>query len=121
MKAKEKLLNDYTLANVRKKFGTFVVRALQVGHDKPFLDGERIIVCTTSDSVRGDGGTGFLDFAITVEQAVLLRECLDDILRSRDRGNCRVVEGGETSDKEIPVDEAEANKEAWRDIVGNDR
>ncbi len=86
METKEKLLNDYTLANVRKKFGTFIVRELQVGHTGLFSGEERIFVCTTSDSVRGNGGTGFLDFAITIEQAVLLKECLDDILRSRSRG-----------------------------------
>ncbi len=33
----------------------------------------------------------------------------------------RVVEGEETSDNEIPVDDAEANRDAWMEIVGEDR
>ncbi len=76
----EKLFKDCNLADVRKKFGTFMVKELQVGHDIIYGDDEKIIICTLSNGVRDNPLEAFLDFAITIDQTTLLRECLDDIL-----------------------------------------
>ena len=73
-----------SLRDIREKFGTLIVEEIKVGmqSDNYRGCGRRIVICTTSEGVRGNSGKAYIDFALTFEMVgALIRNLRKDLRR----------------------------------------
>ena len=72
-----------SLRDIREKFGTLIVEEIKVGmqSDNYRGCGRRIVICTTSEGIKGNGGKAYVDFALTFEMAEALIKNLRKDLR----------------------------------------
>lgn len=71
-----------TLRGVREKYGTLIARPGSVGciyHSDYRGLGDKVLIITTSEGIRGGGGEAFIDIALSVEDARQIFEVLKEI------------------------------------------
>ncbi len=71
------------LEEVREKFGTLLSEsATSVFHKDYREKGDRIVLCTESEGIRGESGKAPIDIALTPEAAKRLKDSLEASLQN---------------------------------------